>query len=200
MSVERVLTAEFERVAADVAPDVDAALRRVTARHDRRRRIRITSYAVAGAAAIAAAILVLPAALDGLRGRSSTPAGPTPASPAPAYQGIAGTYHLTIPDRPGIVRSHHLAGRWTLTLTTAGAAAIDEPPPFVRVYGPATTSSFRLDARRFTTSLLYHPGLGCDGDGIYTWHRSARAVRFRVVKDDCAIRNAVLSGSWSRGP
>jgi len=72
----------------------------------------------------------------------------------------------------------------------------DEPvgtgAPGVRYSFPATFTAPGRD------DLVSDPGVGCSTNGSLHWELVDAFLRIEKVSDDCARRDAVLPGDWSR--
>lgn len=199
MSLERSLKSALERSAGTVDPDVGAAYESVVGRHRRAARTRRVAYSVAVASLVVAGVRGAPRILDALRDKPTVPAGRDGSGEArAAYRRLSGTYTTTISERAGLVRTYHLAGRWTMRLTKAGDVHIDAPRAYVRTYGPPSTTGFELDGETLETNVLYHSGLGCESPGTYEWSSSNDRLDLVSVDDACPLRGPVLTSPWRR--
>lgn len=187
MSLDRRLRDGFERSALVVDPDLRERLSDAGARYRRRRRVRRIGAASGIAAAIALTVLVGPRVLDGLRSLSGgTPARPPEPSPTAApFNAIAGTFTLTLPESPGVVRENGMAGSWTLRLRPDGTMFLSAPTSFA---GSTSAISFVLAGSQFRTAAFANDLCATQPAGRYVWQRTPDELVFTLVDDPCPAR------------
>jgi hypothetical protein len=200
MQLDRALREGFERVAAEVEPDASAAIDTVFRRHSRGARRRAVAYVGAAAAASIALVVFGPGAFDRLTsGVSVPPAGLHPIRHNHVPARLVGTYSKVVEDKPGLIRTYSLAGRWTMRITATGALTLDGPVGFEGFLGVPSPASVTVRGGRLTTDALFHDALGCGNDAEYRWSTGRSKLVFDEVVDECPYRPVVLSsGSWSR--
>jgi hypothetical protein len=197
MPLEDRLRDGFERSARVVDPDLEERLSDVGAKYRHRRRIRRSGQVASLVALVVFVAVIGPRVLDGLRspsgGRPGGPPGPSPS--AGAFEAIAGTYTMRLPDAPGVVRDNGMAGSWTLRLRPDGTMFLSAPASF-----PGSTSaiSFELSgAAEFRTAAFANDLCATQPAGRYTWRRSPMELAFRVVDEPCEARAALFATrSW----
>ena len=188
MPLSVVLRDGFQRNADVLEPEVDRLLEDVFHRTRRRRLVRRAAVVIAAAGAVVLGALFGPWALDALR-RPSVPA--TIAPPTGAAQSLAGAFTRHVePDR-AVVRSHSMAGDWTIDLREGGAITVFAPPGFS---GVLSDFQFQLAGDRFRTNLFAQDLCVGSPIGTYHWQRSGRTLTFTAVEDRCAARVALFAG------
>ena len=201
MSFESRLKSSLERDANVVEPDVGAALGTVRRSHQTRRRVRMAAYSFTVVAVVTAGVIGGPRALDAIRGDDVGFApGRHPAIVRGAYADISGVYASRIGERPGVIRTYKLAGRWTMRLSADGKVALTSPQGFIDALGPVTEAGFALDGGRLRTQVMYHEGIGCTGEATYAWTLEGNRLHLTPVDDACPYRPTVLGGVWIRHP
>jgi hypothetical protein len=172
----------------------------VTRKHRRASRRRSFAYAVAAIAASVALVVLVPRAIDLVRSQSAVPPaggrGEIGANLVPTR--LAGTYSKVIADRPGLIRTYSLAGRWTMEITRTGDLRISVPAGF-DVIGVPPPASVTVDGARLTTNALFHGAFGCGTEGVYQWSSKGSRLLFHEINDDCLYRPIVFTtGAWAR--
>jgi hypothetical protein len=123
-----------------------------------------------------------------VRGGAKSP--PPPVVP----EQLLGIWNRNITD--GSVIGDDEIGVWSLDFARTGVVVVYEPVgtggPGARVSFPATfTATTRGD-------LVIDPGVGCSTKGSFHWELVDALLRIEKVSDDCARRDAVVPGDWSR--
>lgn len=109
--------------------------------------------------------------------------------PAAAFAGGEG---ITTATFARTISSGALEGRWTMELTS------EEARYTIRL-GGALVARGRLSESGNRSTFRDTSGPGrCAGAGTYTTtpNEARRTVRFRLVRDSCSNRAAVLVGTW----
>ena len=198
MSFESRLKANLEDRANAVTPDVGTALVAVRRRHTTRRRVRVAAYSAGLAGVVALAILGGAQVLHLTTDDGIPPSAPRHRPVPVDYSTISGDYAARIGERPGLVRTYKLDGRWTLHLSTKGDIELTAPTGFVRFLGPVSEARFTLVGDRFRTDVMTHEGVGCTGDATYAWTLVGVTLRLTPVDDACPYRPTVLGSKWTR--
>jgi hypothetical protein len=200
MSIDRRLREGVGRITSEVDPDVDRHLDQAR-RHARRKiAFRRAGAVLAAAGVIAGVVLLGPHAIDALGNltRQQPASNPTPRQHSTILignQAIAGTYGRTVPADEAIIRTDHLAGRWSMTLRPDGTMAMIAPRPFT---GVLSGILYHIQGNRFRTNLFVQDL--CSNVAVtYQWTRSGSELSLTPLDDPCEARVALLaSGPWTR--
>ena len=179
MSLDSRLRADLREIAADIDPSVDAALRSVLARRDRRVSTRSRVPRVLAAAACLALVGgLLTWWFTGRHSDEGVVIEPHPPS---------GTYEATLDGAD--------TGRWRLRFDKGRMSLV---APDTAVLGARVASAtYEVRGGKLTTELLADR---CDGPGTYTWQegRQGSLLLLRVFDDDCSLRVRLLTAqNWS---
>jgi hypothetical protein len=193
MSLEERLREGLRRASAAVEPDVTRELRVVRRRARRLIIGQRVATAVVAAAVLAGAVIFLPRLADLVRGLREHPA----TRPAPAA--LAGSYRADLRGAGGAVAGRGLAGAWALTLRADGSI-VWNPPPGARVVEGEPRDTYQASGTSIVTDLFSATLCRGDGVGTYLWSRAGATLTFRVVRDRCGLRRAILtSAPWRSG-
>jgi hypothetical protein len=196
MPFDRRLREGVRRVTSELDPDVDRNLDRTLRRARRTIAVRRVGATIVAVAAITAAIVALPRAIDALHGDQR----PHPAASLnPTITNatvIAGTYETVVPNDQPAIRQNHLAGRWTIRLGTNGIMTVTAPRSFT---GVLSGSLFQIQGDRFRTNLFVQDVCSNLPVANYRWSKRGRDLHFTRLDDPCKGRVAVLtSAPWTR--
>jgi len=193
MSLDHRLRQGFEGSSCAIEErSVDHVLDGVVARGRRRRRVRRLAAGALALAALVAAVVIAPKALDAIRSLGET----RPASPQDLMRQIAGTYTIEVDRSDSAVEAFDMAGTWRVSLLPTGAMKITPPPTYLRSWDPPTGDVFTVAADRLRTNAL---GRLCAGSiGTYTWFLHDDRLSLAPVIEDCAARRALLTLTWVR--
>jgi hypothetical protein len=194
MSLDRRLREGLDRSSSAIEErSFDGVLDGVVARGRRRRRVRRVAAGTLALAALIAAVVIAPKALDAIRSLGET----RPASPQQLLRQIAGTYAFTVDRADGAVEEFDLAGTWTISLLPTGAMMITPPPAYLRSWDQPTGDVFTVAADTIRTNALSR--LCTSRIGTYTWVLRDDRLTLAPVSDDCAARRALLTNTnWVR--
>jgi hypothetical protein len=194
MSLDRRLREGLDRSSSAIEErPFDGVLDGVVARGRRRRRVRRVAAGTLALAALIAAVVIAPKALDAIRSLGET----RPASPQQLLRQIAGTYAFTVDRADGAVEEFDLAGTWTISLLPTGAMMITPPPAYLRSWDQPTGDVFTVAADTIRTNALSR--LCTSRIGTYTWVLRDDRLTLAPVSDDCAARRALLTNTnWVR--
>jgi len=186
MSIDSRLRDGLQRSMSKIDTDAELPLADARRRGRRRLLVRRAGNVFAVDATIAILVVAGPAILGALHGR-----GPEPAT-SPTALPIAGTYttSISIGDAAGTPVAK---GKWLLTL--GGDGSIDLASLTNGNFSVSGTQ-YQATTSEFLTTVL--DGSRCSGLGQYTWTRKGSVLRFAVVSDPCALREAILtSRPWA---
>lgn len=193
MSLDERLRNGLEGLDAIEGSPPDRVLDHVVGKGRRRRSTRRLVAGAVAIAAIAAAVTVVPRALDALDSVGET----RPASSEELIRQVAGTYRVDVDPAPGTVQAFDMAGAWTIRLLPTGAMRVSPPAAFLSAWDPPTGQLFTITDSDFRTNVL---GELCQGrNGTYGWSLQGDRLTFVPITDDCAPRRALLASSWTRG-
>jgi hypothetical protein len=194
MSLDRRLKEGLDRSSSAIEErSFDRVLDGVVARGRRRRRVgHVVAWTLAVAALIAA-VVIAPKALDAIRSLGET----RPASPQQLLRQIAGTYTIEVDRADRAVEKFDMAGTWTISLLPTGAMMITPPPAYLRLWDQPTGDVFTVAVGTIRTNAL---GRLCTSSiGTYTWVLRDDRLTLAPVSDDCAARRALLTNTtWVR--
>jgi len=194
MSLDRRLREGLDRSSSAIEErSFDRVLEGVVARGRGRRRVRRVAAGTLALAALIAAVVIAPKALDAIRSLGET----KPASPQQLLRQIAGTYTIEVDRSDSAVEAFDMAGTWTISLLPTGAMMITPPPAYLRSWEQPTGDVFTLAADTFRTNAL---GRLCTSSiGTYTWFLHDEGLTLAPVTDDCVPRRALLTNTtWVR--
>ncbi len=178
----------LERSARIVAPDVRRNLSTVRQRKQRAMRRQRVGYALLVAAALVVVVVLGPRALDIIRSQREVPANPS--SPSPTA--LVGSYRADLSGVGGPLVAASVDGVWSLTFDGDGSVVWNAPPDAgLSEFLPRDT--YQLSGDRIATNLFSRDLCRGSGIGSYGWTRSGGALAFVVVRDDCPIRQAILT-------
>ena len=193
MSLDRRLREGLDRSSSAIEErSFDRVLDGIVALGRRRRRVRRVAAGTLALAALIAAVVIAPKALDAIRSLGET----RPASPQQLLRQIAGTYTIKVDPSGGAVEAFNMAGTWTVSLLPTGAMRITPPPAHLRSWDQPTGDVFNVAADTLRTNAL---GRLCTSSiGTYTWFLHEDQLTLAPVSDDCAARRALLTATWVR--
>jgi hypothetical protein len=194
MSLDRRLRDGLERSSSAIEErSVDHVLDRVVGRGRRRRRARRFAAGTLALAAVVAAVVIAPKALDAIRSFGET----RPASPQELLRQIAGTYVIEVDRSGGAIESFDMAETWTIGLFRSGEMEITPPPAFLRSWDQPTGDVFTLTTDTVRTNALGQ--LCASGIGTYTWVLRDDRLTLAPLSEDCEARKALFTASaWVR--
>ena len=172
---------------------IDHVLDRVVARGRRRRRARRVVTGTLALAALIAAVVIAPKALDAIRSLGET----RPASPQDLLRQVAGTYTIEVDRADSAVEKFDMAGTWTVSLLPTGAMMITPPPAYLRLWDQPTGDVFTVAADTIRTNAL---GRLCTSSiGTYTWVLHDDGLTLAPITEDCVARRTLLTNTtWVR--
>jgi hypothetical protein len=135
-----------------------------------------------------------PAASTGsARGAGSTSASATATfAPDGPGQRLEGYYTLFLEGEKPAIRRYEIGGPWVANIYPNGRLTLQ---------GPARPCCSLISKTSITGNQITVYAHGeydrCTGRGVYTWKISGKGVRFTVVKDDCVVRELLLSQPWA---
>jgi hypothetical protein len=194
MSLDRRLREGLDRSSSAIEErSFDRVLDGVVARGRRRRRGRHVAAGALALAALIAAVVIAPKALDAIRSLGET----KPASPQQLLRQIAGTYTIEVDRADSAVQEFSMAGTWTISLLPTGAMMIMPPPAYLRLWDQPTGDVFTVVADTIRTNAL---GRLCTSRiGTYTWVLRDDRLTLAPVADDCVARRALFTNTtWVR--
>jgi hypothetical protein len=192
MSLDRRLRQGLDRSSSAIEErSFDLVLDGVIARGRRRRRVRRVAAGTLALAALIAAVVIAPKALDAIRSLGET----RPASPQDLMRQIAGTYTIEVDRSGGAIEAFDMAGTWTVSLLPTGAMRITPPPEYLQSWDQPTGDVFNVTAAMLRTNALDHR---CTSIGTYTWFLHDEQLTLAPVTEDCAARRALLTATWVR--
>jgi hypothetical protein len=194
MSLDRRLREGLDRSSSAIEErSFDGVLDGVVARGRHRRRIRRVAAGTLALAALIAAVVIAPKALDAIRSLGET----RPASPQDLMRQIAGTYTIDVNRSDGSIETLDMAGTWTISLLPTGAMMITPPPAYLRSWDQPTGDVFTVAADTIRTNAL---GRLCTSSiGTYTWVLRDDRLTLAPVAEDCVARRALLTNTtWVR--
>ena len=200
MRLERRIREGTDRNAGSVDPDVEGSLSTVVRTVKHRRRIHRTLTTVVAIAAVAAAIVLGPGALEAVRGPrlpavGSRPTGITTPSPA-GTSGLPETFTKTVSRGLAVVRANGLEGRWRIAIDARGRMSLLAPAAFA---GSSEAWPLVPLADEFRTSAFAGDLCSGHGAGTYRWNRISRYLILDMVSDHCDARVWLLTSSpWKR--
>jgi hypothetical protein len=194
MSLDTRLRDGLDRSSSAIGErSIDGVLDGVVARGRRRRRVRRVAVGTLALAALVAAVVIAPKALDAIRSLGET----RPASPQDLMRQIAGTYTIEVDRADSTIEKFDMAGTWTINLLPTGAMMITPPPAYLRLWEQPTGDVFTVAADTIRTNAL---GRLCTSSiGTYTWVLRDDRLTLAPVTEDCAARRALFTNTtWVR--
>jgi hypothetical protein len=195
MSLDRRLREGLDRSSTAIEErSLDHVLDGVVARGRRRRRVRRLTAGTLALAAVIAAAVIAPKALDAIRSFGET----KPASPQQLLRQITGTYSIEVDGSGGTIEAFDLTGTWTVGLLPTGAMEITPPPPFLRSWDRPTGDVFTVAGDTLRTNAFVQ--LCASSIGTYAWALRDDRLTLAPLTEDCEARKAVFTVStWVRG-
>jgi hypothetical protein len=198
MPVERRLREGFHRNADALEPDVEEFLSTVLHRARRRRLVRRRVAASIAVAAVLAIAVLAPRVVDAMRSARLKLPGISPSETAtPGPQGLTGTFQGRL--WPGLdpVRVDRMVGQWSIMMNPDGTMIVQAPSAFV---GVLAGYRFQPQGSGFRTNLFAHDVCKRFQWGRYTWSSSGGALTFKLVRDPCDARLALLTSEATYQP
>jgi hypothetical protein len=194
MSLDRRLKSGLEHSSFAIEERfIDPVLDGVVTRGRHRRRVRRLAAGALALAAVVAAVVIAPKALDAVRSLGET----KPASPQQLLRQIAGTYTIEVDRADSAVEEFDLAGTWTIRMLPTGVMMTTPPPAFLRSWDQPTGDVFTVAADTIRTNALSR--LCTSRIATYTWVLRDDRLSLAPIAEDCAARRALLTAAtWVR--